>query len=90
MPNPNDVKLGLVAKDVGMVYRRGGETTTALVGCSIDVERGSWASLIGASGCGKSTLLRIFADIVKPTTGGVTLHGLTPAQAFRAGRGRSW
>ncbi len=81
MPNAADVKLGLVAKDVGMVYRRGSESTTALVGCNIDVERGTWASLIGASGCGKSTLLRIFADIVKPTSGTATLHGLTPAEA---------
>ena len=85
MPTSNDVKLGLAANDVGMVYRRGTETTTALVGCIIDVERGTWASLIGASGCGKSTLLRIFADIVKPTSGTATLHGLSPAEA-RANR----
>jgi NitT/TauT family transport system ATP-binding protein len=77
--------LGLIATDVGMVYRRGTESTTALVGCNLNVERGQWASLIGASGCGKSTLLRIFADIVKPTSGSATLHGLSPAEA-RANR----
>jgi NitT/TauT family transport system ATP-binding protein len=76
-----DIKLGLEADNVGMIYRRGSEQTTALVGCSLTVERGGWASLIGASGCGKSTLLRIFADIVKPTSGAATLHGLSPAQA---------
>ena len=85
MPEAPDAGLGLVAKDVGMVYRRGSEQTTALVGCNLDVPRGSWASLIGASGCGKSTLLRIFADIVKPTSGIATLHGLSPAEA-RANR----
>jgi NitT/TauT family transport system ATP-binding protein len=85
MANATDIGLGLVAEDVGMVYRRGSQQTTALVGCSLNVERGRWASLIGASGCGKSTLLRIFADIVKPTSGTTTLHGLSPAEA-RANR----
>ena len=84
MPH-TDSKLGTVADKVGMVYRRGNEETTALVGCSLNVERGRWASLIGASGCGKSTLLRIFANIVKPTSGAATLHGLSPAEA-RANR----
>ena len=85
MPEASDVGLGLLARDVGMVYRRGAEQTTALVGCNLEVARRSWASLIGASGCGKSTLLRIFADIVKPTSGTATLHALSPAEA-RANR----
>jgi NitT/TauT family transport system ATP-binding protein len=85
MADAANIKLGLLADGVGMVYRRGSEQTTALVGCSLSVERGSWASLIGPSGCGKSTLLRIFADIVKPTSGTASLHGLSPADA-RANR----
>jgi len=84
MADATDTKLGLVADNVGMVYRRGAAQTTALVGCSLNVERGGWASLIGASGCGKSTLLRIFADIVHPTSGAATLHGLSPAEARAA------
>ena len=72
---------GLSIRDVGMVYRRGNQTTTALVGCSLEVPVGSWASLIGASGCGKSTLLRILADIVKPTRGIAAVGGLIPAEA---------
>jgi NitT/TauT family transport system ATP-binding protein len=80
-----DNEFGLLADDVGMVYRRGGIETQALVECSLSVPRGTWASLIGASGCGKSTLLRIFADIVKPTSGVAILHGVSPAEA-RANR----
>ena len=77
--------LGLVADHVGMVYRRGRQETIALEDCSLSIERGGWMSLIGASGCGKSTLLRIFADIVRPTTGRALLHGVSPAEA-RANR----
>jgi len=68
-----------------MTYRRGRQVTQALVGCSLDVPQGGWATLIGASGCGKSTLLRILSDIVRPTGGVATLGGQTPARA-RANR----
>ena len=64
-----------------MVFRRAGQTVTALSGCSLEIPAGSWVSLIGASGCGKSTLLRILSDIVKPTHGRVLLGGLTAAEA---------
>jgi NitT/TauT family transport system ATP-binding protein len=64
-----------------MTYRRGDQVTHALASCDLEVPEGGWASLIGASGCGKSTLLRIFADIVKPTEGRVSLGGLSPAAA---------
>jgi NitT/TauT family transport system ATP-binding protein len=76
---------GISVSDVGMTYRRGTQVTQALVGCSLEVPQGGWATLIGASGCGKSTLLRILTDIVQPTSGTATLGGLTPAQA-RASR----
>ncbi len=75
---------GIHVSDVGMTYRRGAQLTQALVGCSLDVPAGGWATLIGASGCGKSTLLRILADIVQPTSGAVSLGGATPAQARAA------
>lgn len=42
---------------------------------SIDIEKGSFVSIIGASGSGKSTLLTILGGIDKPTQGTVTLDG---------------
>jgi NitT/TauT family transport system ATP-binding protein len=72
---------GLSIENVEMIYRRGGQTVTALSGCNLEIPAGSWVSLIGSSGCGKSTLLRILSDIVKPTDGRVLLGGRTPAEA---------
>ncbi|WP_092495885.1 ABC transporter ATP-binding protein [Faunimonas pinastri] len=76
---------GLYADGIDVVFRRGSHSVQALKDCSLDIPRGSWATLIGASGCGKSTLLRVFADIVKPTAGTALLHGVSPAEA-RANR----
>ena len=75
---------GISVANVGMTYRRGGQVTQALMDCSLDVPAGGWATLIGASGCGKSSLLRVLADIVRPTSGAVSLGGATPAQARAA------
>ena len=79
------VESGLVACNVRMVYRRGAVETPALSDCSLEIPAGGWGALIGPSGCGKSTLLRIFADIVRPTSGTVTLGGVAP-QVARAER----
>ncbi|HEY0124260.1 MAG TPA: ABC transporter ATP-binding protein [Rhizobium sp.] len=76
---------GLYANRMNVVYERGGHRVQALDECSLDIPRGCWATLIGASGCGKSTLLRVFADIVQPTSGEVSLHGVPPSEA-RANR----
>ena len=47
----------------------------ALERIDLDLEQGSFASVIGSSGCGKSTLLKIMAGLVPPSAGRVMLEG---------------
>jgi NitT/TauT family transport system ATP-binding protein len=49
-----------------------GGRTLALNGIDLEIEKGSFVSIIGPSGCGKSTLLQIMAGLTLPTSGEVT------------------
>jgi NitT/TauT family transport system ATP-binding protein len=49
--------------------------TVALDGIDLDIDRGSFLSIVGPSGCGKSTLLQIVAGLVPATAGNVVLDG---------------
>lgn len=52
-----------------------GEGVTALSGVNLNLEPGSFTSLIGPSGCGKSTLLRLLAGLIQPDDGALSLDG---------------
>jgi NitT/TauT family transport system ATP-binding protein len=50
-------------------------TTVALDGVDLEIERGSFVSIVGPSGCGKSTLLQIMAGLIPASAGTVMLEG---------------
>ena len=50
------------------------ESTVALDGISLDIERGSNVAVTGSNGSGKSTLLSVIAGLVQPTSGGMSRH----------------
>lgn len=54
-------------------------TFTALDGISLDIYKGETFGVIGENGAGKSTILKLFANILKPTSGQVIVKGRTAA-----------
>ncbi|MRG85220.1 ABC transporter ATP-binding protein [Salinibacillus xinjiangensis] len=64
----------LTVKDISHLYFTEKNYTKALEEISLDVEKGSFVSLIGPSGCGKTTLLSIIAGLIQPTQGEVLLE----------------
>lgn len=58
----------------------------ALSGIDLTIGQGEFVALIGPSGCGKTTFLRVIADLEKPTTGTITVNGVSPREA-RISRG---
>jgi len=63
------------AEGLTKVYRMGVEEVRALRGISIDIQRGTYVSIMGPSGSGKSTFFNIVGGLDRPTAGEVLLDG---------------
>jgi putative ABC transport system ATP-binding protein len=61
--------------DVKKSYGGDGSAVEALRGVSLDVERGSFVSIVGPSGSGKSTLLHCVAALDRPSSGEILVSG---------------
>ncbi|MBM9464505.1 ABC transporter ATP-binding protein [Aeromicrobium sp. YIM 150415] len=68
----------ITARHVTKTFGHGSIQVTALDDVSIDVEEGSFVSLLGPSGCGKSTMMRLIAGLQEPTEGSLEIGNVTP------------
>jgi putative ABC transport system ATP-binding protein len=67
----------VAVRDVTREYRTGEEVVRALAGISLDIYAGEYLSIVGPSGSGKSTLFNMVGGLDMPTTGTVTVAGVT-------------
>lgn len=83
VPSGGRAGIGLRLTDVTKTYPAAGQggEVRAVAAFTLDVEPGSFVSLIGPSGCGKSTVLRMLADIERPSSGEIQVGQLRPAEA---------
>ena len=66
----------LTLSDVSFSYPNNTEDRV-ISGLSLSIEAGSFVSIIGPNGCGKSTLARLLNGIYLPSSGSVTVDGLS-------------
>lgn len=64
-------------RDVSMVFRGSEREHIALDRVDLELQAGAFTALLGPSGCGKSTLLNIISGMLKPTTGLVSIDGVS-------------
>lgn len=67
--------------NISKTYRSVNGEVHSLEQISFSAKEGEFISIIGPSGCGKSTLVKIIGDIIEPTSGSVTVDGMSSREA---------
>ena len=70
-------------RDLDLIFQTADAPVHALSGIELTIKAGDFVSLIGPSGCGKTTLMRVIADLETPTSGAITVNGVSPEEARR-------
>jgi NitT/TauT family transport system ATP-binding protein len=72
------------AAGLNLIFQTGDGAVQALKDVNLSIAPGEFVSFIGPSGCGKTTFLRVVADLEHPTSGTITVNGMSPDAARRA------
>lgn len=73
----------ILAKDLNLTFQSNDGPVHALKDVNLEIYKGDFVSFIGPSGCGKTTFLRAIAALEHPTSGAITVNGLSPDDARR-------
>ena len=60
-----------------------GATDATIQDISLDVSEGKFIAFVGPSGGGKSTLIDLILGLLAPSSGSITISGLTPVDAIK-------
>jgi NitT/TauT family transport system ATP-binding protein len=74
----------IAAQDLNLVFQTADGPVQALRDVNLSIAKGEFVSFIGPSGCGKTTFLRAVAALETPTSGSLTVNGMTPDAARQA------
>lgn len=74
------------AQSISLTFDTADGRVEALSDVNLQVAEGEFVSFIGPSGCGKTTMLRVIADLQQPSSGTLTVNGMS-AEAARLARG---
>lgn len=66
-----DTQAIIAVRNVTKTYGRGADTTTAVNGISLGVNKGELLAIVGPSGSGKTTLTHMLGGLIRPTSGEV-------------------
>lgn len=77
-------EIVISAKKLSLVFQTADAPVHALQDIDLEIAKGDFVSFIGPSGCGKTTFLRTIADLETPTSGELTVNGVSAAEARKA------
>lgn len=67
----------LETKNLTKKFLRGNKELVAVNNISLEIEQGAFAAVVGHSGSGKSTLFSMISGLSKPTSGEISIDGLS-------------
>ncbi len=68
--------------NLGMKYHSKNGEVAALKDINLSVGEGEFISIVGPSGCGKTTLLSLFAGLLMPSEGTITIGGRQASESL--------
>lgn len=71
----NENNIVISAKNIHKTFGKGETAQVVLEGANLDIEKGSFVSLMGESGSGKSTLLYLIGGLDRDFTGDIFVSG---------------
>ena len=72
------------ASNLSLTFETNDGPVHALQDVNLTINKGEFVSFIGPSGCGKTTFLRVIAALEHPTSGEISVNGMTPDEARMA------
>ena len=84
MTNAVEKNTVVDARGLSLTFETNDGPVHALKDVDLTINQGDFVSFIGPSGCGKTTFLRCVAALEAPTSGQLTVNGMSPDEARRA------